>query len=222
VPEQIARTQELLELARGFWSEPAFTYEGRYYNVENGGFAAALQGESFPLVFLSDGPSESISLGARHADTYVLPLGPVETVRARIQEVRARASELGRSVRFALEANVVARPSRQEARAELQRQWREAVQRPVAVAGSAAPQRSFEDFLLGENLWSRFAPTRHGPSVGFVGGYQELAGIFAEYTKAGISSFVLSARPHLEEAYRLGEQLLPRLRSQAADVRVAI
>lgn len=218
VAEQIARTQELLDVARGFWSEPAFTYEGRYYNVEKGGFSAALQGESFPLVFLSDGPPDAIALGALHADTYVLPLGPVETVRARIQEVRARASELGRTIRFALEASVVARPSREEAWAELQRQWREAYQRPVAVAGSAAPQRSFEDLLLGENLWSGFAPNQHGPSVGFVGGYREVAGVFAEYAKAGISSFVLSARPHLEEAYRLGEQLLPLLRDQASDV----
>jgi alkanesulfonate monooxygenase len=226
VTEQIARTRELLDVARGFWSEPSFTYEGHYYDVEKGGFATALQGESFPQVFLSDGPPEAMALGARHADTYVLPVGPVDAVRARIREVRVRASELGRTVQFALEASIIARHSRDEAWAELQHQWREAYHKPVAVSGNGAPTRapsSFEELILGENLWSGFAPNQPGPSIGFVGGYLDLAAVLGEYAKAGVTTFVLSARPHLEEAYRLGEHLLPLLRSRASDVvRVAI
>jgi alkanesulfonate monooxygenase len=226
ITEQIARTGELLDVARGFWSEPSFTYEGRYYDVEKGGFAAALQGESFPRVFLSDGPPEAIALGARHADTYVLPLGRVDAVRARIDEVRARASERGRTVQFALEASIIARHTRDDAWAELQRRWREAHQKPVAVSGDAAQtgtQRSFEDLRLGENLWGGFALNQAGPSVGLVGGYRDLAAVFATYAEAGVSTYVLSAHPHLEEAYGLGEHLLPLLGGRASDpVRVAV
>ena len=44
-----------------------------------------------------------------------------------------------------------------------------------------------------------------------VGDYQQVADRLAQYRAAGVSTFVLSARPHLEEAYRIAQHVLPRL-----------
>jgi len=44
-----------------------------------------------------------------------------------------------------------------------------------------------------------------------VGNYQQVADRLAQYLDAGVSTLVLSARPHLEEAYRIAQHVLPRL-----------
>jgi alkanesulfonate monooxygenase len=46
-----------------------------------------------------------------------------------------------------------------------------------------------------------------------VGSYEEVVAELAAYRDAGVESFFLSARPHLEEAYRIGAHVLPRLRA---------
>jgi alkanesulfonate monooxygenase len=226
VGEQIERTGELLDVARGFWNEPAFSYHGRYYEVEKGGFSPPLQGEAFPRVYLSDGPDEALALSARHADVHVLPVGPVESVRARIQQLDRLAADHGRTLRYGIEADVVARESGEEAWRALRRSWQASQDRTVPISATVAQRGttlSFDALITGKNLWSGFGLVRPGASGGFVGGYVELADLFAEYARAGVSTFVLSANPHLEEGYRIGEQLLPLVRGRISQVsRVAV
>jgi alkanesulfonate monooxygenase len=49
------------------------------------------------------------------------------------------------------------------------------------------------------------------PDPGLVGTFAEVAGRLADYHAAGVETFLLSARPHLEEAYRVAQKILPRL-----------
>ncbi|MNY75461.1 Alkanesulfonate monooxygenase [compost metagenome] len=52
---------------------------------------------------------------------------------------------------------------------------------------------------------------RGGPSCGLIGSHQQIADRLAEYVKAGASNFILASNPHLEEAYSVGEEVLPKL-----------
>jgi alkanesulfonate monooxygenase len=56
------------------------------------------------------------------------------------------------------------------------------------------------------------ADAAHHPGQPLVGSYAQITGVLAEYVKAGIGSFILGASPHLEEAYRVGEYVLPAVR----------
>ncbi len=47
--------------------------------------------------------------------------------------------------------------------------------------------------------------------AGLIGDYQQVADRLAQYLDAGVSILALSARPHLEEAYRIAQHVLPRL-----------
>jgi alkanesulfonate monooxygenase len=47
-----------------------------------------------------------------------------------------------------------------------------------------------------------------------VGSHNEVADRIAEYHDLGIDEFILSGYPHLEEAYRVGEGLIPVLRAR--------
>jgi alkanesulfonate monooxygenase len=49
-----------------------------------------------------------------------------------------------------------------------------------------------------------------------VGSYAQVIERLAEYARAGVSSFILAGAPHLEEAYRVGEQILPAVRGRHA------
>jgi alkanesulfonate monooxygenase len=56
------------------------------------------------------------------------------------------------------------------------------------------------------------ADAAHFPGQPVVGSYAKISGLLADYVKAGIGSFILAASPHLEEAYRVGEHVLPAVR----------
>ena len=61
------------------------------------------------------------------------------------------------------------------------------------------------------NLWAGIGLVRGGAGTALVGSHEEVAERIKEYAALGISEFVLSGYPHLEEAYWFGEGVLPRL-----------
>ena len=60
------------------------------------------------------------------------------------------------------------------------------------------------------NLWAGVGLVRGGAGTALVGSHTEVADRIAEYHELGIDEFILSGYPHLEEAYRVGEGVLPR------------
>jgi alkanesulfonate monooxygenase len=69
---------------------------------------------------------------------------------------------------------------------------------------------------------ARLEANREGRAPGtLVGSYDAVAAHLAELAALGISHFVLSAEPSLEEAYRVGQHVLPRLRALTTSARAA-
>lgn len=216
--QQIERTGEFLTLVKGFWNDGPYDFKGRHYEVENGGFPPSLQGQRLPRIHISGNHDEALALSARHADVHVLPALPLPALRARIAELDALAAAQGRRLAYALETDIVVRHGDDAAWAELRRQWRLARQKTVPLHGGAAADDDtvdgFDAAVAGPNLWSGFATLRAGAPHGLVGGYDSIAERLGEYLDAGIGSLILSAPPHLEEAYRFGEFVVPRLRAR--------
>ena len=218
--EQIARTAEFLDVAKGFWNAAPFTFKGKYYEVENGGFPPPLQGETLPLIYLSGLTEEALELGARHADVFLLPLAPQATVQAQIADLEQRAARHGRRLRYGVTGDLVARSSDDEAWGDLRRRWEEVAARTVPISPRVPRPASlpgFDELVTGTNLWTGFGQVRRGASAGLVGGYGALSERIRAYARLGVDTFVFSANPALEEAYRVGEKLLPLLRAIAAE-----
>src|SRR6266567_1655198 len=55
---------------------------------------------------------------------------------------------------------------------------------------------------------------RGGAGTALVGSHVEVADRIEEYARLGLSEFILSGYPHLEEAYWFGEGVLPILRAR--------
>ncbi|MBZ9606202.1 LLM class flavin-dependent oxidoreductase, partial [Phyllobacterium sp. KW56] len=61
------------------------------------------------------------------------------------------------------------------------------------------------------NLWAGVGLVRGGAGTALVGDAATVAERMDEYRRIGIDTFILSGYPHLEEAYRFGELVLPNL-----------
>ena len=150
-----------------------------------------------------------------------------DAVAERIERVRAKAEGLGRKLRFGLRLHVITRDTAAEAWSEADRilagfdpEAVRASQERFARMDSTGQARmtvlhggSAENLTVAPNLWAGIGLVREGAGTALVGSHDEVAQRLFEYWQLGIDEFILSGYPHLEEAYRVGEEVAPRLRS---------
>jgi alkanesulfonate monooxygenase len=82
----------------------------------------------------------------------------------------------------------------------------------VGQSRMAALHRGRRDKLeVSPNLWAGVGLVRGGAGTALVGDPDAVAERMKEYMRLGIDTFILSGYPHLEEAYRFAELVLPLL-----------
>ncbi|GLU45695.1 LLM class flavin-dependent oxidoreductase [Nocardiopsis ansamitocini] len=223
--DRYARTQEFLRVHRGVWQERPFDFDGRFYRVEGGALPDALAAQEFPEVYFSGSSPAAIDAAGRHADYYLSWLEPFGALAEKFAAVRAHSAATGRTHRFAVRAEVVARATEEAAWAEVRRGF-EAADTAALRAGRSGdsvgaarsraflggPVNGYRDLEVAPNVWGGFGLLRGGPAFGLVGSYQQVAERLDELIALGVDSFILAGVPHLEEAHRVGEEVLPLLR----------
>ncbi|MBD1550588.1 LLM class flavin-dependent oxidoreductase [Pseudomonas typographi] len=219
------RTGEFLDIIDGLWRHERFSYQGEIYQLENGGLPPSLRHERKPGVYFSGFSEAALDVAARHADVYLNWAEPVEKLRPHIERVRELADKQGRQVRFGIRIDLFARETEEAAWGELRRQYERidaqtsaSIQHFASGSDSVGAARQtayhrgverFEDLIIAPNLWAGFGKAKPGPTIGLVGSHQNVAERLAEYRDAGFSTFILAGNPHLEEALRIGQEVLP-------------
>jgi alkanesulfonate monooxygenase len=231
--DRYARTSEFLDVLKGVWQGGPFSFEGRFYRVENGGLARPFSEQPLPEIYFSGSSDAAVAAAGRHADYYLSHLEPFDSLKPKLDRVKERAAKEGRKAKVALRFDILARRTPEEAWAEVERGWatldRSALDRlnaPVGDSVGFARQRTFRpktiehfrdldtDAHIAPGLWGGFNLFRGGPAIGVVGSYEQAAEWLDRYLNAGVDSFVLAGTPHLEEAYRVGEEVLPLVRGR--------
>jgi len=220
-----ARAGEFLHVMRELWTGEVVDFAGEHLRLEGAQLVAP---PAWPDVYLGGSSPEAIDVAARYADVYLTWGEPPEAVAAKIAAVRAAASAEGRALRFGIRLHAIARDTPEEAWAEADRLL--AGLSPDAIAEAQAVQRASQsegqrrmtalhggrtDALeIAPNLWAGVGLVRGGAGTALVGSHEQVADRIEEYHRLGIDEFILSGYPHLEEAYRVGEGVLPILRDR--------
>jgi alkanesulfonate monooxygenase len=222
-------TSEALDVLEPLLAGQRKTLHGKHISVDD----AALVGPSgipVPVYFGGASPAAQ-AVAARQADTYLLWGEPVDAIAARVSAMRRLASEQGRKLRFGLRIHILGRDTAVEAWAEadrIQAGFDPAVvaavrqrksrmdsvgQSRMADLHAAENPSSARDLTVAPNLWSGIGLVREGVGTAIVGSHDEVARRLEEYVAIGIDEFILSGYPHLEEATRVGSEVIGRVRT---------
>jgi len=222
------RTAEFLHTVRQLWRGPRQDHAGEHYRVEQGGLAAPLP--VTPPIYFGGASAAAEQVAARHSDVYLLWGETPDMLKERITRVRGLARAAGRELRFGVRLHVIARATEQQAWVQaaklLHEVPREAIERSRRhLARSEAvgqhrmlglydggPIHDVRDLEVAPNLWAGVGLVRGGAGTALVGSYAQVAERIQQYhDELGISAFILSGYPNLEESLRFGERVVPLL-----------
>ena len=149
---------------------------------------------------------------------------PPEAVAEQIEKVvRAGSAGSAAAPRFGVRFHVITRDTPEQAWAEADRLLAAMDPRAIAVAQErfrtsvsvgqrrmAALHGGSKDGLeIYPNVWAGFGLLRRHAGTALVGSHEQVAERIEEYRALGIDHFVVSGQPHLEEAYRFAEGVMP-------------
>ncbi|NUV61020.1 LLM class flavin-dependent oxidoreductase [Streptomyces sp. CAI-85] len=217
--DRYRRTGEFLEVVRGLWEGGTVDLKGEHLRVEDARLARV------PEVYFGGSSPIAGEIAARHADVYLTWGEPPAQVAEKIEWVRGLAARHGRAPRFGIRLHVITRDTSEAAWAEADRllagfdpETVRSVQAGLARSESEGQRRMLalhgggrDGLEIHPNLWAGIGLVRGGAGTALVGSHAEVAQRIREYAALGISEFVLSGYPHLEEAYWFGEGVLPLL-----------
>lgn len=214
--DRFERAGEFIQIVKQAWKGRGgalgFSHRGPHYRVENAGLIRPLKHPP-PLYLGGAGPSTE-RIAAEHADVYVLWGEPLAPLGERIRRVRALAAAHGRTLRIACRLHVIARDTEAQAWAEadaaIRRAWSGNDTPPTARSLAAATPNLWLGVGLLRGKAGRGQP-RWEDGAGLVGAFSAVAQRLQEFLALGIDSLVLSGEQGLEDALRLGEDLLPLL-----------
>lgn len=147
-----------------------------------------------------------------------------ELVAEKLAVVRERAAARGRILQYGIRLHVIVRETEEEAWAAADRLIAHLDDDTIARAQRSSPawtrpaarmsalhQGSRDNLRIAPNLWAGVGLVRGGAGTALVGNPQQVAERIREYQALGISNFIFSGYPHLEEAHRFAELVMPLL-----------
>ncbi len=218
--ERYERTEELLAICRSFWAQGPVTMEGKHYRVENGRLNTPFrsdEGRTFPELFIAGNSPAAKHLAITQGTCWMQIASAPEAMAAAGAEVLDAGVELGARM------SIIARETREEALraayalvADRQAFDHQSAERAFLQKSDSSSIAS--TYALGErewltsSLWTGAVRSHGAPAIALVGSAEEVAAALSEYAEAGVSQFILSGWPKLEEMRFFGREVLPRVR----------
>ncbi|MRX73075.1 LLM class flavin-dependent oxidoreductase [Bacillus lacus] len=217
---------EFLTVWRNMFTEKSVNFQGDFLHIEGGGLDHFPVQKPYPPLFLGGASRAAQEVAARNVDVFLTWGEPVDIVEKRIAEVKQLAKKEGRELQYGLRIHVIVRETEREAWEAAESLIKyvdediiEETRKKFSVFDSKAQtemtslsMNHANSLQIRKGLWAGIGLVREGAGTALVGDPDQVLSYMKEYQKAGISHFILSGYPHLEEAYRVGELLLPRLK----------
>jgi alkanesulfonate monooxygenase len=226
--ERYARTAEFLEVCHAFWGREGgeVNFSGKYFRIAGGRLNTPFVSDesTYPEVFVSGNSSAARDLAIKHGSCWMRLGDAPAYIQPNLAPVLAAGKEVG------LRLSVIARPTRAEAlRAasllvenlapELKEKQREKefTQKSDSVSIKATYKLAETEWLT-PYLWTGAVRSHGAPALAIVGTPDEVASAFIEYRQVGVSQFILSGWPKLDEMVYFGDEVLPLIRQKEAEM----
>ncbi len=228
--ERYDMADEYLQIWHRLFAGETVDFKGRHFQTEGAKLALPVgQGIEPPPLWFGGSSDKAIEVAAKHVETYLSWGETPDQIGAKVDLVKARAEQLGRELEYGIRLYVIVRDTDEEAwaaAADLYGRMDERAiaanqrfvgktdsvgqQRMTAMHGGQKPE-NLRDLEIAPNLWAGIGLVRPGPGTAIVGSPDTVIRTLEAYKKAGVNTFILSGMPLLEEAFRFGEKVLPRL-----------
>lgn len=223
--ERYAVTDEFLQIYTRLLAGETFDYAGKHYKVEGSKILFPPVQQPHPPLYFGGSSPAGQDVAAKIVQKYLTWGEPPAAVAEKVAHMRKLAAAQGRELSFGIRLHVIVRETEEEA-------WREAAKliEHVDDATIAEAQKAFarmdsvgqnrmaalhggdrSKLEVSPNLWAGVGLVRGGAGTALVGDPDTVATRMREYMASGIDTFIMSGYPHLEEAYRFAELVLPRL-----------
>ena len=224
--ERYDHAEEFFEVFETLLAKGEATLDGKYIQAKGARLGFPPVQAPRPPLYFGGSSDAGITFAAGRADKYLTWGEPPAQVAEKIAAVRAAAAKTGRDVSFGIRLHLIVRETDDEA-------WEatdklisklsdetiaEAQARFVTEADSVGQKRMAalhngrrDKLEVSPNLWAGIGLVRPGPGTAIVGSPDTVLRTLEAYQKSGVETFILSGMPLLEEAYRFGEKVLPRL-----------
>ncbi|WP_435929744.1 FMNH2-dependent alkanesulfonate monooxygenase [Dryocola sp. BD613] len=223
--ERYEASAEFTRIWRRVLEGETVDYEGKHIQVKGARLLFPPVQQPRPPLYFGGSSDVAQDLAAEQVDLYLTWGEPPHLVKEKIEQVRAKAAEHGRTVRFGIRLHTIVRETNEDAWQAADRLISQLDDDTIAKAQAAfartdsVGQRRMvalhggkrDKLEISPNLWAGVGLVRGGAGTALVGDGPTVADRINEYAALGIDSFILSGYPHLEEAYRVGELLFPHL-----------
>jgi alkanesulfonate monooxygenase len=225
-------TDEFLTIWRSVLAnEGEVNFEGEQLQVRGAKVLFPAVQSPYPALYFGGSSDGAIDVAAKHVDYYLTWGEPPDQVREKLAKARNYAhAKYGRILKFGIRLHIIVRETEEEAWSDAERLISQVTDSTVALAQEtmarqdsvgqqrmlalqklAGPSRSRKDLEISPNLWAGVGLVRSGAGTALVGSVENVVKRMKEYAELGIDTFIFSGYPHLEEAYRTAELLLPNL-----------
>ncbi len=223
--ERYEVTREFLDIYGRLMRNETVDYAGKHLRVEGAQILFPPVQPGGPPLYFGGSSEAAVEVAAEQIDKYLTWGEPPAQVAEKIALVRRAAAAAGRHVTFGIRLHVIVRESAAEAWDAADRLIRHVDDETIAAAQkifarmdsagqqrmSALHQGKRDRLEVSPNLWAGVGLVRGGAGTALVGSPEQVAARIREYQALGIDSFILSGYPHLEEAYRFAELVMPLL-----------
>jgi alkanesulfonate monooxygenase len=221
--DRYALTREFLTVYRRLLRGERVDFHGDHVTVEGAQLTFLPVQPGGPPLYFGGSSTEAVEVAGDMVDSYLSWGEKPEDVAQKFAWVRARGEQANRCLSYGVRLHVIVRETEADAWREAERLIErlddsaiEAAKSILTRLDSAGQQRmsalhgfSRDKLRIGPHLWAGVGLVRGGAGTALVGNPEQVADALRQYMAAGADRFILSGYPHLEEAHRFAELVMP-------------
>lgn len=219
--QRYERTDEFWQICHALWrNDRPVDFAGKHYRVENAQINTPFAGgvRNRPEIYSGGNSEQAVQLAIRHADCLLtFPDAPVRLAQ-RVRPALASGTRVG------LLLSIIAKSTRTEAidaaqalidkAGEQAREVQSNIRNRLDSVGfrSVFDLAEKDDAWLTPYLWTGAVPYLGPPAIALVGSADDIVKAIWEYRDIGVTEFLFTGFPDLEQMRFFGAEILPGIR----------